>query len=773
MFACKRMRLRPGAHFGALAVLLTVSVQADPTSSPEAYLAWMQSSLDEVPAWNAWQERTGELPPDWAEMTRTSGLPDPLQFFDGTGVTGAEDWSARRSEILTAFQRWQWGSLPPKPTLGRIEEIDRTDADGYGTHTVRLHFGPEEQASLRVRVTLPAGKGPFPAVICTSLDGWSANLIPRGYAAVGFAGNDFMDDTAEIGALYPDYDFATLPRRAWAVQVVIDYLLQLPEIDPNKIALYGYSRDGKMATIAAAWDERIAAVIAGSTGVGGVLPWRLSGEAYMGESIASTTMMFPDWFHPRLRYFAGQEDRLPVDANLLVAAIAPRACLIQYGLNDEVSNGWANEQAYASALRAYTLLGAPERLGLLREPGFHGSIDPQRCLDWLDRQFGRVQTAPTWDNARMFRWGFEPWRERRARDFVAEAYPERVANSSLDRPIAEVRAAVRDLLGSPPPQPPTPVPWWRRGPPRPIPGPTHGQGAGPGQLAPDVPAWVIGRGIREFGWVDEDTATVDSRRIRFGHGLVGDLYWPRGVAADAKLPTVIWLHGFSYPLGYMWVYRRDLHPVLALAQAGYAVFAFDQSGFGSRQDETGPFYDRYPQWSRLGRMVNDVSAAVDALEQQERVDPARIQALGYSLGGLVALHAAALDERLQGVVSIGGMTPWRGQGASVLERFSHEHSLLPKLGCFVGAEDRVPYDMDELIAAIAPRPVLVVQPTMDRTADPAAVRAAVARARVRYEQHGASEALGLQEPVDILRFTEAMQQEAIEWMQAHSPQPRL
>ena len=101
-----------------------------------------------------------------------------------------------------------------------------------------------------------------------------------------------------------------------------------------------------MALIAAALDDRIAAVVAGSTGVGGVTPWRLSGEYGMGEGVESTTRSFPIWFHPRLRFFSGKEDRLPVDGNLLVAMLAPRAILIQYGLNDEVTNTWSHEQAY-------------------------------------------------------------------------------------------------------------------------------------------------------------------------------------------------------------------------------------------------------------------------------------------------------------------------------------------------------------------------------------------------------------------------------------------
>lgn len=107
-----------------------------------------------------------------------------------------------------------------------------------------------------------------------------------------------------------------------------------------------------MAVIAAAIDERIAALVAGSTGVGGVLAWRLSGERGMGEGIESTTRMFPLWFAPQLRFFSGKEDRLPVDANLLVSLIAPRAVLMEYGLNDEVSNVWGARHAVRDHLRA-------------------------------------------------------------------------------------------------------------------------------------------------------------------------------------------------------------------------------------------------------------------------------------------------------------------------------------------------------------------------------------------------------------------------------------
>ena len=62
--------------------------------------------------------------------------------------------------------------------------------------------------------------------------------------------------------------------------------------------------------------------------------------------------------------------------------------------------------------------------------------------------------------------------------------------------------------------------------------------ANPGQLGPDVPAWVIGRNSIEFGWNDPDRSAADTRRIRFGSGLTGDLYFPANVAAGTKLKSL-------------------------------------------------------------------------------------------------------------------------------------------------------------------------------------------------------------------------------------------
>jgi len=777
----------------------------------QEYLEKLLKILPPDPSFDAWLKKTNALPPDFNSLPRHNSLPDPLTFLDGRTVTAAAQWPARRDEISKLSQKYVWGTFPPKPKIDHVTVLDEKHEQGYTVRNLRLEFGPDSKGTMRVRVYIPDGDGPFPVLINTSLQGWSASLVRRGYISAGYAGNDGMDDAAPLAALYPDYDFALLPRRAWAAGLVIDYLATLPQVDMKHIGIFGYSRDGKMVAIAAAMDTRIAAVIAGSTGVGGVLPWRASGERGFGEGIESTTRSFPTWFAPQLRFFAGREDRLPVDGNLLAAMIAPRSILMEWGNNDQVSNTWGNEQTYYSALTVYKLLGVPDRIGTFRLPGFHGANDEEADLDWLDEQFGR--STKKWTNNLIFQWDWNTWRTNTKASFDLAKYPKHTTDDLLKSPAggeiastadwetksAEVRKSVLAMLGTEPaklsaadsaarlfPGPPPARPATGTQPPAagsataaaPRPGgfgaPQGVGGPAPsaGQVTPNLPAWVIGNGGNSFGWLEPEKSETAVRHIMFS-GLAGDLFYPKDTPAGKKLPTVVWLHGYSYPLGYMWVYHSDLHPILALVHAGYAVLAYDQSGFGSRLSETGPFYDRYPKWSHMGRLVEDAHSAVDALAKDDLVDPARIYLFGYSIGGTVAIYEAALDPRVKGIVSIAGFTPMRTDAASRgdggVARYSHERDMIPQLGFFVGHEAQIPYDYQDLLGMIAPRPVLVVEPQLDRDATPADVEAAVAQAKRVYSLYGAGDKLAIDEPWDYNRLPNNTLNDAVRWMGANLP----
>ena len=306
--------------------------------------------------------------------------------------------------------------------------------------------------------------------------------------------------------------------------VVLDYLETLPQVDMKHVGMFGYSRDGKMATIASAMDERIAAVIAGSTGVGGVLPWRLSGERNSGEGIETTTRQFPDVVCAATAFFlrtrrsaadrwqsAGGDDRAALGADRIrvkrrgVQLMGQRAGLPFRAAKP--TSCWASRSGS----------------GILRVPGFHGANDQEACLDWLDIQFGR--STRTWTNNLLFPWDFDKWRanSKETRGFEPLSARKRsrrrsalTSTAAWEKKAAEIRKSVQWMLGDEPPMmPPGAGRGWAR-----RPGPERGaRGAGgaanPGQVTPDLVNWVIQRGGNQFGWLEPQKSQTRSRSVNF------------------------------------------------------------------------------------------------------------------------------------------------------------------------------------------------------------------------------------------------------------------
>ena len=109
-------------------------------------------------------------------------------------------------------------------------------------------------------------------------------------------------------------------------------------------------------------------------------------------------------------------------------------------------------------------------------------------------------------------------------------------------------------------------------------------------------------------------------------------------------------------------------------------------------------------------------------------------------------------------------TDTAARGTGGVARYAYERDLMPRLGFFVGHESQIPYDFHELRGLIAPRPVLVVQPQLDRDATPADVETAVDQAKKVYALYGAADKLGFLEPWDYSRLPNRLQDQAIDWM---------
>ena len=720
--------------------------------------------------WEAWLVSTGELPPDFEAMPSNNSLPDPLARLEGARsvlITTVEQWAQQRQWIRSELERWVYGKMPPPPDNLRAV-VTETHREGDVTvRDVRLEFGPDHRGILHIHLFIPDGKGPFPVFLTNQprISGWIHPPIRRGYLACTYDATDTRfgatDDSDKFIDVYPDYDFACIARWSWAAMRAVDYLYTLPEVDKQKIGITGHSRNGKQALVAAAFDERIGAVVGSSGTTGECLPWRYCSLDFWGTGSLESITGGPHnthWFHPRLRFFAGREDKLPVDQNHLMSLVAPRGLLMYAAYTEEEGNCFGYEQAYRSVRNVYRFLGREENVQLHLRPGEHNFI-PNRVedfVDFFDSVFGRrhYPKSETWING----YTFEGWLaatdervdplqhpQRSLKDFVPA---DRAAWSSRKE---EVRKEILWALGEEPIGLPfagvTKLPvredfYW-----------IHPPGDSP-------LAMLFGRPLKLPG--------TGSATVPYGDGLRADLYYPLGADGQPKagrLPVVVWLHPYSYATGYSrWVNSA----FTSLTHQGFAVLAFDQIGFGTRVLDARDFYAQYPEWSLLGKMVCDTRGVIDALSTLDMIDHSRIYLMGYALGGKVGLVTAALDERVKAVAAVCGIDPLQhttpGDGTEGVRHYSHLHGLIPRLGFFAGEESRLPFDYDRVLALVAPRSALIVAPTLDRYALVDAVRDEVTQATRVYELLGRAEALQLETPLDFNRFMEARQQQVINWV---------
>src|SRR5215216_4555534 len=117
-------------------------------------------------------------------------------------------------------------------------------------------------------------------------------------------------------------------------------------------------------------------------------------------------------------------------------------------------------------------------------------------------------------------------------------------------------------------------------------------------------------------------------------GLAYSLWLPDSADGSAPAPGVVVVHGASS--------RKENHADFArLATAnGWAALTFDLPGHGESDREFS------------GAAVDDVIAMVDLLADEPGVDARRIALRGSSLGGFLAICAAAARLEIAGVIAI-------------------------------------------------------------------------------------------------------------------------
>ena len=277
----------------------------------------------------------------------------------------------------------------------------------------------------------------------------------------------------------------------------------------------------------------------------------------------------------------------------------------------------------------------------------------------------------------------------------------------------------------------------------------------------------------------EDTLSTDAYlriSLRFqaalGEWVPAYLYQPKRKDVGGRSPAMIALHPTGM-LGRKIVDgqgRKNRGYAKELAERGYVVIAPDYPSFGDLEHydfET----DRYESATMAGIFYH--MRCVDLLCQLSDVDPARIGAIGHSLGGHNAMFLAAFDHRIKAIVASCGWTQFEYYdiGASALERFGGrlgpwaQRRYMPLLKTKFDLDgSKFPFDFHEVIALIAPRHFFSNSPVNDANFAIDGVRDGFGKAQKVYRFLDATPNIKIEYPMAEHDFPTAVRTQSYEFI---------
>ncbi|KAL2174194.1 4-O-methyl-glucuronoyl methylesterase [Thermothelomyces heterothallicus CBS 202.75] len=354
--------------------------------------------------------------PTWDELPLQSSMPDPFlplayttpdnaaDVVAGRGkgrVQTPEEWyRCRQPEIIQLLQEYQYGYYPD-PSEEKVEAT----RSGNTLNIVVTAGG--KQGSFRATISLPSGASASnPAPVVINIGGMQNQ--PYLSAGVAVAQFDYTtvspDSNAKTGAFWSIYngrDIGVLTAWAWGFHRTLDAInLTVPEIDAARVGVTGCSRLGKAALAAGLFDKRITLTMAMSSGVQGAGPYRYYDMSGQGENLENSKQGAGWWTNGKLGTFMNHAQNLPYDAHTIVAAIAPRAVIIDQGTGDPFVNSKGTAVVvYPAAKVVYDWLGVGENIGISVRGGGHCDLSGYTAiLPYVQKIFFGTPTDKDYNN---------------------------------------------------------------------------------------------------------------------------------------------------------------------------------------------------------------------------------------------------------------------------------------------------------------------------------------------------------------------------------------
>jgi cephalosporin-C deacetylase-like acetyl esterase len=609
-----------------------------------------------------------------------------------------------RQKVVTE-QVWKMlgGPLERTPLNPRVTGI--VERPGYRIE--KLIFESRPRLYVTANLYLPAGPGRHPAILAplghsTNGKAWPSyqklfsNLARKGYAVLAydpFGQGERIEypgaragESAIVGGGTGEHEYAGRRLillganfslfRVWDGIRGIDLLLTRAEVDPDRIGCCGQSGGGTLTQFLAALDSRIrvAVVSEGNT-----------------ENLAHADVEPPGSADD------AEQNIVPalahgIDRADLLYAFAPKPLLMTVTLHD--AGHTYSPEYVASSLdlldeyqRAYNLLSADDRVSLQVTTEQHGYVYELRraTYAWFNRWFG-MKDADDGEPSQAVE--SDETLFVTPTGFVATSFGGETA-LSLTRQMA---AAVRT-------PPPAGADDMRRRV-RSVLGIQTSRGE-------DLMGRVLAT-IRKPGYRAEQFEFTSDREIR----IPGWLLTPD--KAGSSTPTVLYV-GEAAAWSSV---AEDAFAERLCAKGGCRVAAIDVRGRGDcaiAYPQRGRLYfpnritnEAYLTWFTLilgqplvGGQVHDTLRALDYLRSRADIGGA-VVLVGDGPHGVIALYAAALDERVRGVALRQTITDYRS--LAIAERYTqpfgiYAYGLLRE------------FDLPEVASTVGPRPVLLLDPS--------------------------------------------------------------
>jgi cephalosporin-C deacetylase-like acetyl esterase len=480
--------------------------------------------------------------------------------------------------------------------------------------------------------------------------------------------------------------------RAWDGVRALDYLLSRPEVDPTRIGLTGHSGGGTMTMFLCALEPRIhvAVEVEGNSENMAGPQYDPPGAVADAEQnlVGGLAMDSGDDGHSLL-----------VDRGDLLMAFAPKPLLMCFTTHDSGTTYSptyvpGTYEIFGELKTAYGKLGAEDKVDLFTStlPHDFDFLNRQATYAWFNQWLGKkgVSTeeaefdlspeeelnCTTTGQVLTSLGGRSVLQINIDRAHLIEAAGPLLSsiNNLTDRKEA-IRSSLRKILALPT-QPPA--------------------------LNPHTVSSFKGLGLSYelFDFHSETEVRVPG-------------WWIKPGGHSGPLPTIVYVSERGKDS-----VADDPNVMAGLALKGFAICAIDLRGIGMafpRNPKGGPLFYRGEHsdsgyaWAGLtigkpvlGQRVWDVLCCLDYLETRSDVDRARLHILGIGGGTIASLMGAVLDERVKSIALSHGLVDFR----SVVE--SEDYSIA--LSWFVFGLLRE-FDLPDLVAALAPRPCLLLNPT--------------------------------------------------------------